>query len=185
MAESARIVVGVSGSPSSLEALRAAEGEARRRGAELLAVLAWSPACGEIASRRAPSSDLLAIWEQQACARLRNSFDEAFGGFPAGLVVRPFVVRADPGMALVDIADRPEDLLVVGAGGRGWPTRLFHGSVSRYCVAHAVCRVLAVPPPALLAELPWGQRHRPSALPEELFQGSTGTAPAKGSTASD
>ncbi|MFE2139893.1 hypothetical protein ACFW9X_43125, partial [Streptomyces sp. NPDC059466] len=48
-----------------------------------------------------------------------------------------------------------------GARGRGWGgaarrgggTRLCSCSVSRYCLAHAVCPVLAVPPSPLEAEL--------------------------------
>ena len=167
-----RVVVGVSGSPSSLAALRTAVDEARRGSAELLAALAWTPVGGETGYRRAPCPDLLKLWERQACARLRNSFDEAFGGFPAGLVVRPMVIRAEAGRALVDIADRPDDLLVVGAGERGLFARITHGSVSRFCVAHAGCPVLAVPPPALLAQVPLRERHRLPVLPEESYAGA-------------
>ena len=163
-----RVVVGVSGSPSSLEALRAAVDEAVRGRVELLAVTAWTPVGGEAGYRRAPCPELLGLWERQACARLRNCFAEAFGGYPGGLVVRPLVVRAAPGPALVGTADRPDDLLVVGAGERGWPARWFHGGTARHCVAHAGCRVLAVPPPALLAALPAWQRHRlPMIAPDE------------------
>jgi nucleotide-binding universal stress UspA family protein len=171
MAENVRVIVGVNGSLSSLEALRTAVDEARRVQAELVAVLAWTPVGGEAGYRRAPCPDLLALWERQACARLRNSFAEAFGGFPGGLRVRPLVVRAAPGQALVSIADRAGDLLVVGAGERGWPARWFHGGTSRYCLARAGCRVLAVPPPALLCEVPLWQRHRLPVMSAEEFQG--------------
>jgi hypothetical protein len=155
-----RVVVGVNGSLSSLEALRAAVDEARREHVELLAVLAWSPLGGEAGYRRAPCPDLLAQWEQLACVQLRTCFDDAFGQYPSGVRVHPLVVRADPGEGLVSAADRPDDLLVVGAGERGWPGRWFHGRTSRYCLSHASCRVLAVPPPALLSELSLRQRHR-------------------------
>ncbi|MFC1432218.1 universal stress protein [Streptacidiphilus sp. N1-3] len=155
-----RVVVGVNGSPSSLEALRAAVDAGRRERVEVLAVLAWTPVGGETSYRRAPSSDLLALWEAQACVRLRQSFEQAFGGYPSGVAIRPVVVRAEAGHGLVSIADRPHDLLVVGAGERGWPARWFHGATCRYVVAHAGCPVLAVPPPALLRELPLRQRHR-------------------------
>jgi hypothetical protein len=37
-------------------------------------------------------------------------------------------------------------VLVVGAGRRGRLARIGHGQVSRYCLAHAVCPVIAVPP---------------------------------------
>jgi len=36
----------------------------------------------------------------------------------------------------------------VGAGRRGALTRMVSGKVSRYCLAHAECPVIAVPPPA-------------------------------------
>lgn len=79
------------------------------------------------------------------------------------------VVRAAAGHGLVELADRPDDLLVVGAGERGWPARWFHGGTSRYCVSHAGCRVLAVPPPALMSELSLRQRHRlPQVSVEEI-----------------
>lgn len=164
-----RVVVGVNGSLSSLEALRTAVDESRRGAVELWAVLAWKPVGGEAAYRRAPCPDLLSLWERQAVARLRNSFEEAFGGYPGDLTVHPLVLRSAAGRGLVGIADRPDDLLVVGAGERGWPTRWFHGGTSRYCLSHAGCRVLAVPPPALLSELSLRQRHQVAPVsPEEL-----------------
>ena len=153
-----RVVVGVSGLPSSLEALRAAVDEARRRRVELLAVLAWTPVGGETGYRRAPCPDLLALWERLACARLRNSFDEAFGGYPDGVVVRPVVVRAAPGYGLVELADRPDDLLVLGAGERGWPARWFHGGTSRYCVSHARCRTQGLSDDSRRARDAWHAR---------------------------
>jgi hypothetical protein len=52
---------------------------------------------------------------------------------------------------LVDHADRPDDLLVVGTGRRGGLRRL-RRSVGRYCLAHARCPVIAVPPSDLMEE---------------------------------
>jgi hypothetical protein len=54
----------------------------------------------------------------------------------------------------------------VGAGRRGALARVISGKVSRYCLAHAHCPVLAVPPPALAGELrhgplDWVFWHRP------------------------
>ena len=85
--------------------------------------------------------------------RLRDAFDQAFGGLPGGVAVRPLVVRAPPGPALVELADRRDDLLVVGYGGRSRLGCAVHGSVARFCMAHARCPVLAVPPPELIREL--------------------------------
>jgi hypothetical protein len=61
------------------------------------------------------------------------------------------------------IASHPGDLLVVGTGRRGTLTRVFSGRVSRYCLAHAQCPVLAVPPatsPRASGPLRWAFWHR-------------------------
>jgi nucleotide-binding universal stress UspA family protein len=154
-----RVIAGVNGSVRSLAALRVAAAEARAGGAMLLPLLAWAPVGGEVACGRAPCPILLRHWEDAACERMRDAFDDAFGGRPDGLVIRPLVVRGAPGPALVDIANRPDDLLVVGGGGWGWLACTVHGSVSRYCVAHARCPVLAVPPPDLIRELRTRRHH--------------------------
>src|SRR5258708_3380417 len=154
-----RVIAGVNGSVRSLAALGVASAEARAAGAVLLPLLAWVPVGGEMAYRRAPCPILLRVWEHAACERMRDAFDDAFGGMPDGLVIRPLVVRGAAGPALVDIADRPDDLLVVGGGGWGRLASAVHGSVSRYCLAHARCPGLAVPPPALIRELRSRRHH--------------------------
>jgi nucleotide-binding universal stress UspA family protein len=148
-----RVIAGVSGSLRSLGALRAAVAEARSAGAALQAVLAWAPVGGEIAYMRAPCPVLLRLWEQEARERLRDAFDEAFGGVPDGVAVQSMVVRAAPGPALVELADQRDDLLVVGYGGRSRLGYAVHGTVTRYCMAQARCPVLTVPPPELIREL--------------------------------
>jgi hypothetical protein len=65
---------------------------------------------------------------------------------------------------LVDVADQPGDLLVIGTGRRSPVGRALRKSVGRYCLAHARCPVLAVPPSALMDEVtrgfwPWRGRH--------------------------
>jgi nucleotide-binding universal stress UspA family protein len=144
-----RVVVGVDGSVGGVVALRRAVLEARSRDAALLSVLAWVPQGGDGVGRRLPCPpELLAIWHQDARERLRDAWMQAFGGIPADLPVEEAVRRGPAGAVLVDIADRPDDLLVVGAGRPG-PWRLVGGgAVTRYCVAHARCGVLTVPRPA-------------------------------------
>ncbi|MEY9875549.1 nucleotide-binding universal stress UspA family protein [Streptacidiphilus sp. MAP12-33] len=154
------VIVGVSGSLSSLEALRIAAREARTSQRPLVVVLAWSPPGGEFAQRRATSTTLVRLCEREAKARLARCFDEAMGGPPTDPVPLPFVVRGRPGPVLLEIADDCEDLLVVGAGERRWPYRLVHGATARFCLARARCHVLAVPPPPLLDSLPRSARHR-------------------------
>lgn len=62
-------------------------------------------------------------------------------------------VRGTPGAALVDTVRDTGDLLVVGTGSRTPLLRALRPSVSRYCLAHAPCPVLAVPPSPLQADL--------------------------------
>ena len=64
--------------------------------------------------------------------------------------------RGETGVVLVDVASQPEDLLIIGTGRRRFLGRLFRGSVARYCLAHAKCPVLAVPPSALMDEMSRG-----------------------------
>ncbi|WEO93173.1 universal stress protein [Streptomyces sp. FXJ1.172] len=150
----ARVVVGVSGSLGSLTALSRAAGEARRREAELWPVLAWEPPGGDPATLRSPAATaMVPEWERLARERLVGALREVFGGVDTGLPGQAFVARGAPGPVLVRIADREDDLLVVGAGRRGRLHRALWPSVGRYCLARAACPVLAVPPSPLQAAL--------------------------------
>ncbi|MGI5255148.1 universal stress protein [Actinacidiphila glaucinigra] len=148
-----RVVVGLSGSPGSLAALHRAVAEARSRSAGLLAVLAWEPPPEEFAHRRTPLPPRPFDWEQEARERLRAALRAAFGAdAPPGMPdFRAGTGRGSAGYVLVKAAARAEDLLVVGTGSRGLLPRALRGSVARYCVAHAACPVLAVPPSRLPA----------------------------------
>ncbi|MYX27527.1 universal stress protein [Streptomyces sp. SID8381] len=150
----ARVLVGVSGSPGSRTALCRAAVEARGTGAELWPVLAWEPPGGELSARRSPAvSYLVPEWERLARERLLAALDDVFGGVGTGFAGQALIVRGAPGPALVAVADRENDLLVVGAGHRGRLRRALRPSVGRYCLAHAGCAVLAVPPSPLEATL--------------------------------
>ncbi len=153
-----RIIVGVHGSLGSLQALRYAADEARLRNVPLLAVTAWVPPGGEMAERRAPSAYLRKVWREAAWERLWAAFDAGLGGVPADLTVEPQVARGETGLVLVEAAGRPDDLLIIGTGRRAGIGRALHRSVSRYCLAHARCPVLAVPPSALMDEMSHGLR---------------------------
>jgi len=153
-----RVIVGVHGSLGSLQALRYAADEARQRNVPLLAVTAWVPPGGDLAERRHSSPYLRKIWRDAAWERLWAAFDAGLGGVPADLTVEPQVSRGETGPVLVDAADRSDDLLIIGTGRRAGIGRVLHRSVSRYCLAHAHCPVLAVPPSALMDEMSHGLR---------------------------
>ncbi|MFF4926383.1 universal stress protein [Kitasatospora sp. NPDC001261] len=153
-ADGGRIVVGISGSLGSLAALHRAVAEARRSDVEVLAVLCWTPPGDELGYRRTPCPPVIEAGRDAAVARLRQALDEAFAGRHAGVRLRCQAVRGDTGHTLVRCADRPGDLLVLGAGReRGRLARLVRPSVTAYCVRHAACPVLAVPRPPLQREL--------------------------------
>jgi nucleotide-binding universal stress UspA family protein len=144
-----RVIVGTSGSPGNLCALRYAEHLARTTGATLIPVHAWTPLGGDIADRRSPNLYLRRVWAEAAWQRLWDTLAAAWGPLPADLPVTPVVQRGEPAPVLTIIASRPGDVLVIGAGRRGPLTRIFSGRVSRYCLAHAQAPVVAIPPPAL------------------------------------
>jgi nucleotide-binding universal stress UspA family protein len=175
-----RVIVGASGSPGSLRALRHAEDLARHSGATLTPLLAWVPPGGELAARQ-PCPELVRIWHEAAWQRLWAALEVAWGQqLPADLSVLPAVQRGPAGPTLVAAACRPGDMLVVGAGRRGVVPWLSHGRVSRYCVAHAVCPVLAVPPAILAQEgrglHGWVLRRRGLGVEEILRGGGSVTA---------
>jgi nucleotide-binding universal stress UspA family protein len=159
-----RIIVGVGGSPGSLQALRHAADLARVHDVPLVPVLAWTPPGGDLADRSHPSPYLREIWRDAAWQRLCGAIDLALGGVPADICLESDVVRGDPGDVLVGVARHRDDLLVIGAGRRGVLTRALACRVSRYCLAHAQCPVIAVPP-SELAQVShglrgWAFRHR-------------------------
>jgi nucleotide-binding universal stress UspA family protein len=166
-----RIVVGVHGSLGSLQALRYATEEARARKVPLVPVIAWVPPGGELAERRSPSPYLRRVWEDAAMKRLVTAFEAGLGGVPDDVEIEPCVERGETGPVLVDIADQPGDLLVIGTGRRSLVGRALRKSVGRYCLAHAKCPVLAVPPSALMDEMrhglrPWSLRGRRVLAPD-------------------
>jgi nucleotide-binding universal stress UspA family protein len=159
-----RVIVGISGSAGSLQALRYAAELARCDDAVLAPVLAWIPPGGELADRRVPSPELRKAWKQAAWDRLLHAVDLGIGGTPADLAFSPQIARGEAGPVLSEFAVEPGDILVIGAGRRGAVRRLIRSRASRYCVAHARCPVISVPPAPLAAEVhglhSWMRRHR-------------------------
>lgn len=170
MAAVTRVIVGACGSPGSVRALRYAEGLARSNDAVLLPVIAWEPPGRDHLGRGVPSGYLRQQWRDMAWQQLRDTLVAVWGEVPCSPSVQPHVEMGRPGWVLVSLAGCSGDLLVVGAGRRGALGRFVFSRVSRYCLAHARCPVLAVPPPELrCSRLRWLFRHRPL-TPEQLLQ---------------
>ncbi|WP_405497514.1 universal stress protein [Streptomyces sp. NBC_00096] len=133
-----RIVVGLSGSLESFTALHRAVAEARRCGAEVLAVLAVAPPLH--------AADQIPLEVESAERQLTDLLESAFGsGGPEGVPFAATAVLGSPGLALTQIADRQGDLLIVGAPRRR--LRFPGSSTARHCAARATCPVLVVPLP--------------------------------------
>jgi nucleotide-binding universal stress UspA family protein len=172
---SPRVIVGVTGSLASLNALRRAVAEARARNAVLQVVHVCRVQPGDPAV-------MYAARESSAAAALEDIgtwLDEALGGPPAGVPLRrTSVAGPPPGPALVDLVGAESDLLVVGRSGRRLGL-FWAGSVAAYCARRAACPVLVVPPPELAREFGGrtGLRRRiDRALAEELQIGQDGRA---------
>jgi len=161
-----RLIVGTSGSPGSLAALRYGEVLARAHHAVLIPVIAWEPPGGDQDERLVCSAPLRQACRDLARQQLRGALIAVWGEIPGDPRVQPHVERGPPGRVLVTLACRPGDVLVVGAGRRGVLARMALSRVSRYCLAHAQCPVLAIPPAELARELAHGRLawvfwHRP------------------------
>ena len=132
-----RIVVGIDSSSGADAALRWAVAEARRWGAALEVVLAWS-------YLDQPSDEFRPDYgEDDARAALETAMDRVGGA--EGVDVTLTCVNDLPARALLDAAGRA-DLIVVGSRGLGGFRGLLLGSVSQQCAHHAPCPVVIVPP---------------------------------------
>lgn len=132
-----RIIVGVDGSASSVEALRQAQRLAVPSGAKILATTYWDyPQIHD---------GYLAMgidgFEESAKNILTEALHEAFGSDVPRNVV-PKLVRCHPREGLIE-ATRDADILVVGRRGQG-AFGILLGSISSACVAHSHCPVLVV-----------------------------------------
>jgi nucleotide-binding universal stress UspA family protein len=135
--QAGRVIVGVDESLAALRALRVGLAEARRRGAELHAVRAWTVGpryYGAGVAYLPPDEPKL------AAEMVAEAFREAMGGPPVDVGLTVALPEGEPAGALVRYADRDDDLLVVGASRRRW------GSTSGACARRARCPVLVVPP---------------------------------------
>jgi nucleotide-binding universal stress UspA family protein len=141
-----RIVVGVDGSAGSVEALRWAVDEARRRGDTVEAVAVWHY---PVLAADALSGTAMPVDVETLARIARDGLEEALARAVPGEAERAAVTRTvvegSPGHVLVEAAEGAV-LLVVGSRGLGGFAGLLLGSVSNHCVHHAGCPVTVVRP---------------------------------------
>ena len=133
----APIVVGVDGSPASVDALRWALTQAELTSAPVEAIAAWQTPSQygfEVYSAEVDWADLA---EQTLKTALKDAAD---GGT---VDVTSVAVQGHPAQVLVDASARAQ-LLVVGSRGYGRLAGMLLGSVSEYVIAHATCPVLVI-----------------------------------------
>lgn len=169
-----RLIVGTNGSPGSLQALRYGEDLARAHHAVLIPVIAWELPGGDRTQRIGSSRELGKACRELAGRQLRDALIAVWGEVPDDdALMQSRVERGPAGWVLVNLACRPGDVIVIGAGRRSPLGRLVFSKVSRYCLAHARCPVLAVPPPDLARELGHGRLTRVfwrrSLTPEQIL----------------
>jgi nucleotide-binding universal stress UspA family protein len=136
------VVVGVDGSPLSEEAIGFALEEAALRGAELVALHAWSHPVSTGPGDMMP----LVYDEEDLRANEERVLAESVAGwsqrYPEVPVTRR-LVRGRPARALVEESQAAQ-LVVVGALGRGGFTGLILGSVSQAVLHHSACPLAIV-----------------------------------------
>lgn len=141
-ADSGPVVVAVAGTPLDEAPLEFAFDEASKRGAELIAVHAWSDAALPEFDRVAGGKD---AW-RQIVDREKRVLAEALAGYTErypDVPVESVVVYDRPARALVDYSATAQ-LLVVGTRGRGPLTGTMLGSTSRAVGKLAECPVAIV-----------------------------------------
>jgi len=141
------VVVGVDGSRSSAAALEFAADEAERRGAELLALHAWTGGDGTELNAELPMTYEFWAGEDEE----ERVLAEALAGVAERRPDLPIqgMVRRGSARRLLQELSRAAQLVVVGDRGHGGFAGLLLGSVSQHLVYHAACPA-AVVRPALL-----------------------------------
>ncbi|HEY7596100.1 MAG TPA: universal stress protein [Actinophytocola sp.] len=136
------VVVGVDGTPVGEDAIAFAFAQASARGAELVAVHAWSDLVMEAAYiPGAAGVDFAPLRE-----RAEETLAERLAGWPEkypDVHVTREVVRDRPTRVLLR-AGEDAQLLVVGTRGRGGFRGLLLGSTSQHLLHHAACPVAVV-----------------------------------------
>lgn len=130
-----RIVVGVDGSPSSIDALRWAVTQAGLTGAMVHAVIAWHY------PNLYGSYPINLDWQSNAAETIATAMRSALGSDSDK--VSSSIVEGYAPKVLID-ASADADLLVVGNRGHGQVAEILLGSVSQHVVTHALCPVVVI-----------------------------------------
>ncbi|MGP8058233.1 MAG: universal stress protein [Acidimicrobiales bacterium] len=134
-----RILVGVDGSPTSIEALEWAVSHAQASGATLRVVMSWEWPTSYGWGLAVPS-------DYDPAADARRQLDQALAPVRADhpdVEIDQAVIEGHPAPVLIDESARA-DLLVVGSRGHGEFVGMLLGSVSEHCVSNAHCPVVVV-----------------------------------------
>lgn len=135
-----RVVVGVDGSPQSVQALRWGAHFAASAGASLDAVAAWHwPSGGAWGMAPIPMN-----WDpkQDTETVVNDAVEDAFGA-RRPKDIRLIVCQGNPAQVLLE-ESKGALMLVVGSRGHGGFAGLLLGSVSSAVAEHATCPVLVV-----------------------------------------
>ncbi len=133
-----RIVVGVDGSPSSVEALRWADYLARRIGADIEAVTTWQEPIGWNDEGWVDDTNP----QDEAQLQLRTALRIVFGQQHPAYVTESVVL--DSPIAALVTASKSATLVVVGSRGHGRMAGMLLGSVSSTVAEKAACPVIVV-----------------------------------------
>lgn len=135
-----RVIVGVDGSPQSLQALQWACQRAEMCRDQVRAVCTWS--LGDSGADWEPVAGAKAEEQRRAERVLRDLAEPVRLDHPA-IELETAALPGPAAQVLVDLS-ADADLLVVGSRGLGGFAGLLLGSVSTHCVHHAHCPVTVV-----------------------------------------
>ena len=137
------VVVGVDGSPTSDAAIGAAFDEATWRGAELVAVHAWSEYASDHVRFQAldEGQEQVEQMENELLAQRLAGWQEKY----PDVAVRRVVTSGRPVERLLEHATGAQ-LMVVGSRGNGGFSGMLLGSTSQALIRHATCPLIVVRP---------------------------------------
>jgi nucleotide-binding universal stress UspA family protein len=132
-----RIVVGVDGSPASVDAVEWAAHQAELTGADLEVLMTWEWPESYGWSLPVPSDYDPAADSENLLKRIL----EPVRNDHPNVTIHPTILEGHPAPLLVE-ASAGADMLVVGSRGHGEFAGMLLGSVSEHCVTNAHCPVL-------------------------------------------